>query len=150
VSFTGLEGEFLLIHGVRVEMREGVGGAAESWVHGAIHFVEARGHRLSLLRHRRALRSWWWCVLFGAVCWERKQKKGREWDTIWYMNERETEKREEKIRCRRHRLYKWRTRGASAVFLITLQQLHRQKIGTFGFDSFKSEYIALVKRETWF
>jgi len=30
VSFTGLEGEFLLIHGVRVEMREGVGGAAES------------------------------------------------------------------------------------------------------------------------
>lgn len=51
VAFTGLEGEFLLIHGMGVEMGEGVGGAAEGGVHGAIHFVEARSHRLSLLRH---------------------------------------------------------------------------------------------------
>lgn len=51
MAFTGLEGEFLLIHGMGVEMGEGVGGAAEGGVHGAIHFVEARSHRLSLLRH---------------------------------------------------------------------------------------------------
>ena len=51
MAFTGLEGEFLLVHGLRVELRERVRGAAERAVHRPIDLVEARLHRLSLLPH---------------------------------------------------------------------------------------------------
>jgi len=51
VAFTGLKGEFLLIHGVGIKMREGISGGAEGGVHGAIHFIETRLHRFSLFRH---------------------------------------------------------------------------------------------------
>lgn len=51
MSFTSLEGEFLLVHSLSIKLREGVGGAAEGGVHGAIDFIEARGDGLPLLRH---------------------------------------------------------------------------------------------------
>lgn len=53
MSFPGVEGELLVVHGVRVELREGVGGGAKRRVEGSIHLVEAGGDRLSLLRHRK-------------------------------------------------------------------------------------------------
>ena len=52
VSVAGLEGVFLLSVGIGVEMRERIGGAAERGVHGAVHLVQTRCHRLPLLRHR--------------------------------------------------------------------------------------------------
>jgi hypothetical protein len=53
VTFTGLEGEALVVHGLGVELGEGVGGAAERRVHTTIHLVQARGVGLPLLRHGR-------------------------------------------------------------------------------------------------
>lgn len=49
MSFTGLEGEFLVGHGMSVELGERISGTAKRCVHGTIHLVKAR---LSLLRHR--------------------------------------------------------------------------------------------------
>ena len=51
MAFTGLEGEALLVHRVRVELGEGVGRAAESGVHPSIDLVEARRFGFPLLRH---------------------------------------------------------------------------------------------------
>lgn len=53
VTFTGLKGEALVVHGLCVELGKGVGGAAEGRVHATIHLVQARGVRLPLLRHGR-------------------------------------------------------------------------------------------------
>lgn len=52
MAFTGLEGKLLVVHGLCVKLREGIGSAAEGGVHASIHLVEAGGHRLSLLPHR--------------------------------------------------------------------------------------------------
>ena len=54
MAFTGLKGEFLLVHGLRVQLRERVRGAAERGVHRAIDLVQARGHGLPLLPHPEA------------------------------------------------------------------------------------------------
>lgn len=43
MTFTGLEGEALVVHGLGVKLGEGVGGAAEGRVHATIHLVQARG-----------------------------------------------------------------------------------------------------------
>lgn len=51
MSFTGLEGELLLVHGLSIKLREGIGGAAKGGVHGAIDLIEARGDGFPLLRH---------------------------------------------------------------------------------------------------
>jgi len=57
VALAGLEGELLLGHGLRVELGEGVGGAAEGGVERAIGLVQPRrGVRLPLPDHRRRRR----------------------------------------------------------------------------------------------
>ncbi len=40
-----------MIHGMSVELRERVRGAAKGSVHSPIHLVQARGNRLPLLTH---------------------------------------------------------------------------------------------------
>lgn len=51
MTFAGLKAELLLVHGLGVELREGVGGAAESGVKGSIDLVKTCGIGFSLLRH---------------------------------------------------------------------------------------------------
>lgn len=52
-AFTGLKGKLLLVHGLSVELRKRVSGAAEGGVHGPIHLVQAHRQRLPLLRHQK-------------------------------------------------------------------------------------------------
>nr|CAN82701.1 hypothetical protein VITISV_010840 [Vitis vinifera] len=51
MAFTGLKGELLLVHGLRIELRKRVRGATKGGVHGSIDLVQARRHRLPLLPH---------------------------------------------------------------------------------------------------
>ncbi|KAL6984264.1 hypothetical protein U1Q18_017641, partial [Sarracenia purpurea var. burkii] len=51
MTFTSLKGEFLLVHGLRIKLRERVRGAAKRGVHRPIDLVEARRHRFPLLPH---------------------------------------------------------------------------------------------------
>ena len=51
MAFTGLEGNFLLVHGLRVEQREGIRRAAERGIHRSIHLIQPRRHGLLSLRH---------------------------------------------------------------------------------------------------
>jgi hypothetical protein len=58
VALAGLEGEFLLGHGLRVQLGQGVGGAAEGGVERAVGLIQARRRvRLPLTRHRRRSRE---------------------------------------------------------------------------------------------
>lgn len=63
VAFTGVEGEFLVIHGVSVELRNRICGGTKGSIHGSIHFVETCGGGLSLLSHGYRRRS--------EGCWDR-------------------------------------------------------------------------------
>lgn len=51
MAFTGLEGKLLVVHGLCVELREGISGAAKGGVHASIHLVKAGGYGFSLLPH---------------------------------------------------------------------------------------------------
>jgi len=51
VAFAGVEGELLVVHGVGVELGEGIGGGAEGGIEGPIDLVEAGCDGLALLRH---------------------------------------------------------------------------------------------------
>lgn len=51
MSLASLKRELLLVHGLRVELGQRVGRAAERRVHRPIHLVQARRHRLPLLPH---------------------------------------------------------------------------------------------------
>ena len=85
VTFTGLEGEALVVHGLGVELGEGVGGAAERRVHATIHLVQARGVGLPLLRHGRWVKFFFiylfiFIFIFGSLyftCKNRNRKIGR-------------------------------------------------------------------------
>jgi hypothetical protein len=68
VTFTGLEGEALVVHGLGVELGEGVGGAAECRVHATIHLVQARGVGLPLLRHGRWVKFFLFFLFFLVLC----------------------------------------------------------------------------------
>ncbi|RWV89724.1 hypothetical protein GW17_00048120 [Ensete ventricosum] len=52
MALPGLVGYLLLVHGLRVQLRERVGGAAEGRIERAIHLVESRRLRFPLPRHR--------------------------------------------------------------------------------------------------
>lgn len=52
MALPGLEGYLLLVHGLRVQLRERVGGAAEGRIQRAIHLIESRRLRFPLPRHR--------------------------------------------------------------------------------------------------
>lgn len=75
VAFTGMEGEFLVVHGVGVELRERIGGTAKRRVHAPIHLVQARRYRLSLLRHRRCRARVVPLCCFCALLFIRRRKK---------------------------------------------------------------------------
>lgn len=51
MAFASLEGELLVVHGLSVELRQGIGRAAKRGVHGPIDLVKACGDRLPLLPH---------------------------------------------------------------------------------------------------
>lgn len=51
VPLTSLEGDLLLVHGLRVEQGQGIGGAAEGGIHCPILLVQPRRHRLLPLGH---------------------------------------------------------------------------------------------------
>lgn len=51
MALAGLEGDLLLIHGLRVELRKRIGGTTESGVKRAIHLVEPRRFRFPFPGH---------------------------------------------------------------------------------------------------
>lgn len=51
MALAGLEGDFLLVHGLGVQLGERVGRAAEGGVERPIHLVKARRVRFPLPRH---------------------------------------------------------------------------------------------------
>ncbi|RRT43243.1 hypothetical protein BHM03_00036206, partial [Ensete ventricosum] len=52
MTLAGLEGELLLVHGLRVELRERISGSAEGGIQRPIGLIEPRRLRFPLPRHR--------------------------------------------------------------------------------------------------
>jgi len=87
MTLASLEGEFLVIEGLHVKLRERIGSTTKRSVHGSINLIEGGGYGFSLLRHRSGIgrrersvnlvMEWMKrsnVMLF--VCFKRKEEKG--------------------------------------------------------------------------
>ena len=52
MSLAGVKRNLLLVHGLRVDLGEGIRSAAEAGIDGPIHLVQAARHGFPPLRHR--------------------------------------------------------------------------------------------------
>lgn len=51
MAFTGLKGKLLLIHSLTIKLGKRIGSATKRRIHGSIHLIDTRCHRLPFLRH---------------------------------------------------------------------------------------------------